>query len=94
MPFRLCVRCGALTEGSSYCSRHSKRTVNGKRYSGRKWERIRQRVLRRDGFACTQCQATIGLEIHHRIPLIEGGTDQLDNLQTLCGYCHRAVTYG
>jgi 5-methylcytosine-specific restriction endonuclease McrA len=31
----------------------------------------------------------IELEFDHRIPVSEGGTDALDNLQTLCSHCNR-----
>ena len=37
---------------------------------------------------CEKCGRTIGLEVHHKIPVIEGGSDELDNLQVLCDICH------
>jgi 5-methylcytosine-specific restriction protein A len=33
------------------------------------------------------------LEVHHIIPLSEGGTDDLKNTAALCPNCHRAVHY-
>jgi 5-methylcytosine-specific restriction endonuclease McrA len=52
----------------------------------------------RDGFACTECGYPAGfqrrtreLHIHHIIPVSEGGTNELDNLITLCHICHRKV---
>lgn len=34
------------------------------------------------------------LEVHHRKPLAEGGTDTLDNAIALCPNCHRKAHYG
>jgi hypothetical protein len=52
----------------------------------------------RDGHSCTECGYPAGfqrrtreLHIHHIIPLSEGGTNELDNLITLCHICHRKV---
>jgi 5-methylcytosine-specific restriction protein A len=55
---------------------------------------IRKRffVLKRDHFACVRCGASgVGarLEVHHRIPFAEGGSDNLCNLETLCFECNR-----
>lgn len=34
------------------------------------------------------------LEVHHRIPLSEGGADNLDNTIALCPNCHRELHFG
>jgi 5-methylcytosine-specific restriction protein A len=44
-------------------------------------------VLLRDLYRCAVCKRIVyGLDaqVDHRIPLADGGTDSLDNLQTLC----------
>ena len=89
---RPCLRCGIWTDKGAYCSRHSKRTVRGRKWSGRAWEEIRQRALRRDGYRCSieGCPNT-RLEVDHIVPLEEGGTDDLGNLRTLCRYHHQEV---
>lgn len=49
-------------------------------------------VLKRDGFTCCMCGANgpgVKLEVDHIIPVAEGGSDALDNLQTLCFECNR-----
>jgi len=49
-------------------------------------------VLRRDSFTCCMCSANghgVKLEVDHKIPVAEGGSDALDNLQTLCFECNR-----
>jgi 5-methylcytosine-specific restriction protein A len=56
---------------------------------------IRHEVFKRDNYRCVECGATnkdTQLEIDHIIPVSQGGTDELDNLQTLCFTCNRAKT--
>ena len=48
----------------------------------------RRLVLQRDNHRCTQCGATSDLEVHHIVPRAEGGTNDPDNLVTLCANCH------
>jgi len=55
---------------------------------------IRKRflVFKRDEFTCVMCERSgrgVKLEVDHKIPLSKGGTDDLDNLQTLCFECNR-----
>jgi HNH endonuclease len=38
------------------------------------------------------CNGTLG--VHHRVPLADGGTNQLDNLLTLCRIHHEQVESG
>lgn len=47
-----------------------------------------RRILLKQHKGCEKCGRTIDLEVHHKIPVIEGGTDELDNLQVLCSICH------
>ena len=59
----------------------------------RKWRKktpkdIRIAVMERDGNACTCCGSTYDLQVHHKIHRAQGGTDELDNLTTLCIVCH------
>jgi len=49
-------------------------------------------VMRRDQFACVRCGASgvgVRLEIGHRVAVARGGSDDLDNLVTLCFDCNR-----
>lgn len=66
------------------------------RSNGWAWSRLRQRVLRRDGYRCVKCKAQ-GNEVDHIIPAarcLELGISAHDlaNLQTLCVKCHKAKT--
>jgi len=75
----------------------------GRGRGGRPWRRKRERVFRRDLFMCQACKRngkTTGIDLHgpragrcdHIIPLEEGGTDDADNLETLCKRCHDRKT--
>lgn len=43
---------------------------------------------KRDGY-CARCLQVSDLHAHHLTPLSEGGADALENIATLCRYCHR-----
>ena len=62
---------------------------------GRAWRRLRWSVLVRDSFTCQACGRVFPpdrLECDHIIPLANGGTDDMGNLQTLCRPCHARKT--
>lgn len=67
------------------------------RRQGPEWERARKQALRRDQFRCQGCTAHPGkthgvdLQVHHIVPVSDGGTNDLDNLLTLCNSCHWTV---
>jgi 5-methylcytosine-specific restriction enzyme A len=46
-------------------------------------------VLQRDRHQCRQCGTSTSLEVDHIIPLAVGGSNDLSNLQVLCGPCNR-----
>ncbi len=54
---------------------------------------VRKAVYRRDGYRCALCDSTAGLQVHHCIHRSEGGSNQMQNLITLCWKCH-AVAHG
>jgi DNA-binding XRE family transcriptional regulator len=59
--------------------------------------RKRQRIFERDGYKCLSCGCTgdmASLELDHIIPCINGGTNEDDNLQTLCYKCNMDKRYG
>lgn len=53
------------------------------------WDSLRQVVLERDGYRCRKCGSNSRpLQVDHIVSLSHGGTNRLDNLQTLCLRCH------
>ena len=95
--------CPNLTEGR-YCEEHAK-TVNRnynryerdpgtpKRY-GRTWKRIRDAYVASHPL-CEECLKegrTVPVEqVHHIVPLREGGTSDFGNLISLCVECHARI---
>lgn len=57
-----------------------------------KWQEKRERILKRDKGRCVNCGSTEDLEIDHKIAVTLGGTDEDDNLVTLCKSCHQMKT--
>ena len=49
-----------------------------------------KKVLERDQWKCQKCGSLENLQIHHKIKRSHQGNDALDNLVTLCAYCHMA----
>jgi 5-methylcytosine-specific restriction protein A len=66
-------------------------------YSSVKWRRIRAYKLKQSPL-CEMClkQGKIvpAKIIHHIIPRKDGGTDDFDNLMSLCHYCHNKIHHG
>ena len=95
--------CPRLTNGR-YCEEHQKemnrdyekrlRDPDTKKRYGRSWERIRKQYVSLHPF-CEECYErgiiTPVEHVHHKIPLTEGGTNDFDNLESLCKSCHRAI---
>ena len=50
---------------------------------------VREAVFKRDNYCCVKCGSTKNLEVDHKVSLANGGTNELDNLQTLCQDCNR-----
>lgn len=55
-------------------------------------KKVRFDVFKRDGFQCQYCgqvPPTVVLEVDHITPVVEGGTNDPDNLLTACFDCNR-----
>ena len=56
---------------------------------------VRWMVLKRDNYTCQSCGQSparnneVELEIDHILPVSQGGTNQIDNLRTLCKKCNQ-----
>ena len=72
------------------CGRVFKSTRTGRQSIPRK---LRHQVFQRDGYRCRECGATnkqTRLHVDHIKPVAKGGTNDLNNLQTLCEECNKA----
>ena len=90
---KYCKSCGAIFNDLKfkicpYCGRELD-TRYGRQPIPRK---LRHEVFKRDGYRCRECGASkdeTSLEIDHIVPVARGGTNDIDNLQTLCRECNR-----
>lgn len=65
--------------------------INGSGISmGSNWDKIRKSVLLRDNYSCKSCGKKDNLTVDHIVQISKGGTNNLENLQTLCKYCHES----
>ena len=95
--------CPKLTDGR-FCEEHAKEEA--KRYEkydrdpavrrryGRAWKRIRDSYVETHPL-CERC-LELGVlvpteEVHHKVPLSEGGTHSRTNLISLCKSCHAKI---
>lgn len=72
-------------------------------YSDPEYRRNRQLAIARTNGRCTYCSrqcavlfrewVTKGMdgEVHHKIPLCDGGTNDASNLELVCTSCHRRL---
>lgn len=71
-----------------------KKRMPNKSYSD-EWLKLKIKCLKRDHYTCQRCEKINsqgrGLTVHHIIPRIEGGPDEIHNLITLCDSCHDYV---
>ena len=95
--------CPNLTDGR-YCEEHEKicnrnyekykRDPATKKRYGRAWKRIRDKYVMEHPF-CELCLERGVLveteEVHHKLPLSEGGTHDRANLISLCKSCHSRI---
>lgn len=61
------------------------------------FENTKAKVLNRDGYTCQYCKGKkrdSKLEVHHIVYRSNGGSDEEDNLVTLCHACHKGVHNG
>lgn len=70
------------------------RTSRHDRGYGTAWDKLRLRILKRDKHLCQGClpRPTPATQVDHITPKAKGGTDDEDNLQSLCAPCHEAKT--
>lgn len=96
--------CPMLTEGN-YCPEHQRledarynryrRDPMTRRRYGKEWPRIRAAQLAAHPL-CEMClrdgAVTAANEVHHILPLTDGGTHATENLMSLCKPCHSRIT--
>jgi len=54
-------------------------------------KKTKDAIQKRSKGICEVCRFAPARDIHHIIPVAEGGTNKIGNLSYLCGYCHKHV---
>ena len=90
-----------------YCDKHADKRSNWNKREqrsgsttdrgyGHAWRVLRKSILERDNYLCLHCQAkgvvSVATEVDHIKAKAHGGTDQPNNLQSLCAPCHKTKT--
>ena len=100
-----CRRVGCVSptvRGSAWCAEHKPpprpdtapprpyiRREDSALYAGR-WREI-SRLWRARNPICGACRQQLAVEVHHIVPLRDGGTHHHANLVGLCRECHEAL---
>lgn len=59
----------------------------GQRLRARQWDKVRARVLERDGYQCAYC-GSYADTVDHVEPIVRGGSNDDDNLAACCSFCN------
>ncbi|WP_289332928.1 HNH endonuclease [Acinetobacter baumannii] len=102
-----CTNLVRFASQKGYCDDHANRRSGwGKRHDrtgsttergyGYAWRKLRESILERDRYVCVQCRAvgrvSPATDVDHIKAKAFGGTDDPENLQSLCGPCHKNKT--
>lgn len=106
-PSKPCTYPGCRTlsrDGTARCPAHPRepwattrdKGTSTQRGYGAPWRKLREQILKRDDYCCVPCAKagrwTVASEVDHIIEKEDGGTDDPENLQSICGACHKAKT--
>jgi 5-methylcytosine-specific restriction endonuclease McrA len=83
---------GRCPEHRKERDREIKRLAKTPGYKTQGWQRLRRRVLERDGYRCREC-GRMADQVDHIVPVRLGGAQfDMDNCQSLCASCHSKKT--
>ncbi len=96
-----------LRSQNGYCDDHADKRSNWnkrpqrtgsttERGYGHAWRLLREKVLRRDNYLCVNCMVNgyivEATDVDHIVSKERGGSDDINNLQSLCSPCHNEKT--
>ena len=87
--------CAEHISQARYEYNHYRRDPETQKRYGSQWRKIRALYVKAHPL-CEEClrhgRTTPVQEVHHIIPLADGGTHDFSNLMSLCKSCHSAIT--
>jgi 5-methylcytosine-specific restriction protein A len=94
---RFCAVCQPTRNGQAghgWARYNAGRSAASRGY-GSSWRRVRQQKLAASPL-CEPCETkgfiTRAIEVDHIVPRAEGGTDEFENLRSICHQCHTDKT--
>lgn len=91
---RLHTSSSSTPAGTGWASNRS--TSRHARGYGTAWDKLRQRIMERDGGLCQPHHRSglvaLATEVDHLLNRAQGGSDDEANLQAICGACHKSKT--
>lgn len=85
------VNNSKIQQSQNQQSKRKKRQQNTQKRTRYISSSVRVDVLKRDNYRCVFCGRTsksVELQIDHIVPFSKGGSNKIDNLQTLCIDCN------
>ena len=67
-----------------------KKKRNGSKRYGRTWRKVRNEYIKYHPF-CEMCLTAEASEVHHIIPISEGGKHDKSNIMAVCRECHDEI---
>ena len=55
------------------------------------WKKLAKQIRERDNYTCLYCKTSPANDVHHMLPVRLDGSDNEDNLLTLCDRCHKFI---
>ena len=87
--------CAEHISQANYEYNHYRRDPESNKRYGSQWRKIRALYINTHPL-CEEWlkhgRTTPVEQVHHIVPLAEGGTHDFSNLMSLCGSCHSAIT--
>lgn len=96
---RPCIEpgCPVLAQGGARCPGHAKEREGAKNRRRAQLApatgaaaQLRAQVKQAGGGTCANCSTWTTVQVDHRLPLADGGSDDWSNVQLLCVPCHAA----
>ena len=92
----VCLDCPKIIPKGPRCPVHTAERAERQGYTHQSsWQLKRRQVLELWGFGCASCRRPLTLatmQCDHIIPVADGGSAELGNLQALCRECHNGKT--
>lgn len=63
----------------------------GLRLNTKSYRQLHRQILERDSWRCQNCGSMQNLEVHHQQFRSRSGSDEEQNLVTLCAKCHKQL---